>query len=64
MDTIHAWFKKKPLATDAALRTTGNPQGPVFWLDGVAGTGKSTIAQTVGVPLPQYETTWRIILLF
>jgi len=29
------------------LRTAGNPQGPVFWLDGVAGTGKSTIAQTV-----------------
>jgi len=29
------------------LRTEGNPQGQVFWLDGVAGTGKSTIAQTI-----------------
>jgi len=32
---------------DATLPTAGNPRGPIFWLDGVAGTGKSTIAQTV-----------------
>jgi cytidylate kinase len=29
------------------LSTKGNRQGPIFWLDGLAGTGKSTIAQTV-----------------
>jgi len=29
------------------LRTEGNLQGQIFWLDGIAGTGKSTIAQTV-----------------
>src|SRR5882762_11459379 len=45
--TIHAWFSGERLATDATLQTTGNAQGSVFWLDGVAGTGKSTIAQTV-----------------
>src|SRR5882762_1699986 len=47
MEAIHAWFKGEPLATDATVPTAGNPQGPIFWLDGVAGTGKSTIAQTV-----------------
>jgi len=29
------------------LQTKGNQHGCIFWLDGVAGTGKSTIAQTV-----------------
>src|SRR5882762_10525909 len=47
LQTIHAWFSGERLATDATLQTAGNAQGPVFWLDGVAGTGKSTIAQTV-----------------
>jgi len=47
LGTIHAWFNGERLATDTTLRTAGNAQGPVFWLDGVAGTGKSTIAQTV-----------------
>src|SRR5882762_10250582 len=47
LQTIHAWFSGERLATDTTLRTAGNAQGPVFWLDGVAGTGKSTIAQTV-----------------
>src|SRR5882724_1846858 len=47
LDMIHAWFRDESLAADATLRTAGNPQSPVFWLDGVAGTGKSTIAQTV-----------------
>src|SRR5882762_9209754 len=47
LGTIHAWFNGERLTTDATLRTTGSAQGPVFWLNGVAGTGKSTIAQTV-----------------
>src|SRR5882762_1664250 len=47
LETIYAWFSGELLGMDAALRTPGNAQGPVFWLDGVAGTGKSTIAQTV-----------------
>src|SRR5882762_3142131 len=47
LGTIHAWFKGEPLATGATLPTAGNPQGLIFWLDGVAGSGKSTIAQTV-----------------
>src|SRR5882724_778801 len=47
LDMIHAWFRDESLAADATLRTAGNPQGSIFWLDGVAGTGKSTIAQTV-----------------
>jgi len=47
LETIHAWFKGEALATDATLPTAGNSQGLVFWLDGVAGTGRSTIAQTV-----------------
>jgi len=29
------------------LPTEGNPQGQIFWLDGMAGTGKSTIVQTI-----------------
>src|SRR5882724_2671785 len=55
LETIHAWFSGERLATDAALRTAGNPQGPVFWLDGVAGAGKSTIAQTVANHYHQTE---------
>src|SRR5882762_4652157 len=47
LETIYAWFSGERLASDAALRTAGNPQGPIFWLDGVTGAGKSTIAQTV-----------------
>src|SRR5882762_11315268 len=47
LDTIYRWFDGAILDTGEALSVDGNPQGRVFWLDGVAGTGKSTIAQTV-----------------
>ena len=47
LDAIHAWFKGESPVTEATLRTDGNPEGSIFWLDGLAGTGKSTIAQTV-----------------
>src|SRR5882762_6741919 len=47
LDTIHAWLKDEPVQNQSILRTEGNPQGQIFWLDGLAGTGKSTIAQTV-----------------
>ena len=47
LDTVHAWFNGKSLANEGPLQTDGNPQGQIFWLDGMAGTGKSTIAQTV-----------------
>jgi len=55
LETVYAWFSGEHLATDATLLTAGNPQGPVFWLDGVAGTGKSTIAQTVANHYHQTE---------
>src|SRR5882762_1153477 len=45
--TIYDSFKGGNLNTDEVLPTKGNVQGRIFWLDGVAGTGKSTIAQTV-----------------
>src|SRR5258705_9591508 len=47
LDTIYRWFNGETLGTRETLSTEGNPQGQIFWLDGVAGTGKSTIAQTV-----------------
>jgi len=47
LDTIHRWFKADPLPTEQVVQTKGNPQGQIFWLDGEAGTGKSTIAQTI-----------------
>jgi len=47
LDTVHAWFSGKSLANEGPLQTDGAPQGRIFWLDGLAGTGKSTIAQTV-----------------
>src|SRR5882762_1785786 len=47
LNTICGWFDSEPPRTEGALRTKGNPQGQIFWLDGLAGTGKSTIAQTV-----------------
>jgi len=47
LDAVHRWFKGDRLGTEDGLRTEGNPQGQIFWLDGVAGTGKSTIAQTI-----------------
>src|SRR5258705_8922821 len=47
LDTIYHWFNNAILDTGETLSMDGNPQGRVFWLDGVAGTGKSTIAQTV-----------------
>ena len=47
LDAIHRWFKPGAHATDGAMQTDGNPQGQIFWLDGIAGTGKSTVAQTI-----------------
>src|SRR5882724_10971010 len=47
LDTIHAWFRGEAVQNEAILRTEGNPHGQIFWLDGQAGTGKSTIAQTI-----------------
>src|SRR5260221_3845138 len=47
LDAIYHWFNGQISETGETLLTEGNPQGRIFWLDGVAGTGKSTIAQTV-----------------
>jgi NACHT domain len=47
LETIHRWFRKEPLGSELCVQTDGNPQGQIFWLDSVAGTGKSTIAQTI-----------------
>src|SRR5258708_6225580 len=47
LDTIYRWFDGHISETGETLSTEGNPEGRIFWLDGVAGTGKSTIAQTV-----------------
>src|SRR5258708_24475453 len=47
LDTIYRWFDGHISETGETLSTKGNPEGRLFWLDGVAGTGKSTIAQTV-----------------
>src|SRR5258705_6344914 len=44
LDTIYHWFNGQ---TGETLSTEGNPGGRIFWLDGVAGTGKSTISQPV-----------------
>src|SRR5882762_2481402 len=44
---IYHWFDGKIQESDEVLTVKGNVQGRIFWLDGVAGTGKSTIAQTV-----------------
>src|SRR6266404_9086768 len=47
LDTIYRWFNGEVSEISGALHTEGNQHGRIFWLDGVAGTGKSTIAQTV-----------------
>src|SRR5882762_974048 len=47
LDTIYHWFNGQISETGQTLSTEGNPKGRIFWLDGVAGTGKSTISQTV-----------------
>jgi NB-ARC domain len=47
LHTIHSWFNGEPLGAEKALPTEGNPQGSIFWLDGMAGIGKTTIAQTI-----------------
>src|SRR5882762_7277615 len=47
LDTIYRWFNDAILDTGETLSIDGNSQGRVFWFDGLAGTGKSTIAQTV-----------------
>src|SRR5882762_1768379 len=47
LDTIYHWFNGQISGTGQTLSTEGNPKGRIFWLDGVAGTGKSTISQTV-----------------
>src|SRR5882762_6689990 len=48
LDTIYHWFSQTS-GTSETLSTEGNPTGRIFWLDGMAGTGKSTIAQSVAV---------------
>src|SRR6266404_4347622 len=45
--TIYDWYMGKNVNTDKVLPTKGNVEGRIFWLDGMAGTGKSTISQTV-----------------
>src|SRR5258707_4137649 len=55
LDTISHWFDRETLDAGGALPTRGNPQGRVFWLDGVAGTGKSTIAQTVANRFDEFD---------
>jgi hypothetical protein len=47
LDTIYRWFSRESLETGHSLPIEGNGQGRIFWLDGEAGSGKSTIAQTV-----------------
>src|SRR6266404_5170147 len=47
LDRIYRWFNGEVSEIGGALQTEGNQHGQIFWLDGVAGTGKSTIAQTV-----------------
>src|SRR5258705_13601551 len=47
LDTIYRWFRGEILETGETLAMEGNRQGHIFWLDGAAGTGKSTIAQTI-----------------
>ena len=47
LDTVYHWYEGEALETCEAVPTEGNRQGRLFWLDGIAGTGKSTIAQTV-----------------
>src|SRR5713226_7250780 len=47
LQTIYNWFSGRNREACKTLSTTGNADGRIFWLDGVAGTGKSTIAQTV-----------------
>jgi len=40
LDKTYGWFKSEAPRTEVALRTDGNLQSQIFWLDGVAGTGK------------------------
>src|SRR5258705_12532924 len=47
LDAIYRWFKGEILNTGETLSMEGNPHGSIFWLDGIAGAGKSTIAQSV-----------------
>ena len=47
LDTIYRWYAGESLEIGEVVSTEGNRQGRIFWLDGLAGTGKSTIAQTV-----------------
>ena len=44
---IDGWFKGENTEDDKALPVKGNAKGQIFWLDGQAGTGKSTISQTI-----------------
>src|SRR5882762_4855744 len=47
LNTIYQWFQEGILNAGETLPTQGNRQGRIFWLNGMAGTGKSTIAQTI-----------------
>jgi hypothetical protein len=47
LDAIHHWFSGQHTEKDHILSMKGSVDGRIFWLDGIAGTGKSTIAQTI-----------------
>jgi Cdc6-like AAA superfamily ATPase len=47
LQKAYNWFQGVNIKTDETLPMEGNINGHIFWLDGEAGTGKSTIAQTV-----------------
>lgn len=43
--------RASPTAQRAAAAEWGIADKPIYWLNGMAGTGKSTIARTVALPL-------------
>jgi hypothetical protein len=47
LSRVYGWFDGKNLEIDETLPMKGNAKGQIFWLDGMAGTGKSTISQTI-----------------
>jgi len=55
MCTIHDWLKGKALGTEVTLSIKGDPEGKIFWLDSMAGTGKCIVAQTIAYYYPKSE---------
>jgi len=47
LDAIYHWFNRDHFEMYDVLPIEGNINGRIFWLDGLAGTEKSTIAQTI-----------------